>query len=102
MKIYGIEQDFGASYGAKRIFDNEEIYGIAIIKVDDEKSYLIQRFETNDFTDGAPALAYYTAVQTESIFLINKDDTFNDNPARKLKKENSNFCQNLISPIIDD
>ena len=41
INIYGFEQELGASYGAKRLCDNEDVYGIGIIKVDDEKSYLI-------------------------------------------------------------
>lgn len=41
MNIYGFEQELGASYGAKRLCDNEDVYGIGIIEVDDEKSYLI-------------------------------------------------------------
>ena len=113
MNIYGTERGLGASYGAKRICDNEEVYGIGIIKVDDEMSYLIQRFSTNDFTDGAPALAYYVSVQTDSIFLLNKDDVLlgtdnfdnnktNDGPVKKLKKEDCNFGQRIVSPIIDD
>lgn len=56
MNIYGFEQELGASYGAKRLCDNEDVYGIGIIKVDDEKSYLIQCFSTDDFTDGAPSI----------------------------------------------
>lgn len=113
MNIYGIERGLGASYGARRIYDNEEVYGIGIIKVNDEKSYLIREFKTNNFTDGAPALAYYVAVYTDSIFLLNKDDVLlemsnfddyktNDGPVRKLKKEDCNFGRNIVSPIIDD
>ena len=37
MNIYGFEQELGASYGAKRLCDNEDVYGIGIIKVDDLK-----------------------------------------------------------------
>lgn len=113
MNIYGIELGLGASYGAKRLCDEEEVYGIGIIKVDDEKSYLIQRFSTNDFTDGAPAQAYYVSVKTDSIFLLNKDDVllettnFDDNkinggPVKKLKKDDYNFGQRIVSPVIDD
>lgn len=113
MNIYGIEQGLGASYGARKIDDNEEVYGIGIIKVDNEKSYLIQQFSTNDSTDGAPALAYYIAVQTDSIFILNKDDISleeynfdnnktNDTPVKKLKKENYNFGQRIVTPLIDN
>lgn len=113
MNIYGIERGLGASYGAKRICNDEEVYGIGIIKVDDNMSYLIQSFLTNDFTDGAPAQAYYVAVQTDSIFLLDKDDILleatsfdsnktNDDSVKILKKENCNFGKRIVSPIIDD
>lgn len=113
MNIYGIERGLGASYRARKICDNEEVYGIGIIKVDDEKSYLIQQFSTNDFTDGAPALAYYVAVQTDSIFLLNKDDVLletenfddnktNDGHVKRLKKEDCNFGQGIVPPLIDE
>ncbi len=113
MNIYGIERGQGASYGAKRIDVNEEVYGIGVIKVDDEKSYLIQRFSTNDFTDGAPALSNYVTVRTDSIFLLSKDDVLletdnfgdnktNDGPVKTLKKEDHNFGQRIVSPIIDN
>lgn len=67
MIISGIEKGLGATYEARRIIDNRLVYGIAVIKIDEEKSYLIQRFETDDFTDGTPALAYYVPVTTYSI-----------------------------------
>lgn len=113
MNIYGIERGLGASYGARKIDDNEEVYGIGIIKVDDEKSYLIQKFLTNDFTDGSPALAYYVAVQTDSIFLLNKDEALleitnfddnktNDGLVKKLKSEDYNFGKRIAPPIIND
>ena len=113
MNIYGLEPGLGASYGAKRICYEEEVYGIGIVKVNDEKSYLIQSFLTDDFTDGVPAQAYYVAVQTDSIFLLDKDDVllettnFDGNkaiagPVKKLKKESRSFGQRIISPIIDD
>lgn len=116
MNIYGTERGLGASYGARRIENNEKVYGIGIIKVDDKKSYLIQQFSTNDFTDGAPALAYYVAVQTDSIFLLNKDDVLdvlletdnlhdnkaNDGPVKRLTKEDYNFGQRIVTPFIDE
>jgi len=70
MVISGIEKELGAIYEAQRIENNELVYGIAVVKVDDEKSYLIQRFETDDFTDGTPALAYYICVKTDSVNLL--------------------------------
>lgn len=70
MIISGIEKELGATYEARRIVDNELVYGIAIIKVNEEKSYLIQRFETDDFTDGTPALAYYIPVRTDSVISL--------------------------------
>lgn len=108
MNIYGIERGLGASYGAKSISDDKVVYGIGVIKVDDEKSYLIQQFLTDDLTDGAPAQAYYVAVQTESVFLLDKDDElsetddFDDNktddgPAKSLK-----FGPKIVSPAILD
>lgn len=74
MTIYGTEKDLGAMYQAKRIENDEVVYGLATIKVDDEKSYLIQLFETDDFTDGVPARAYYVAVRTDSITSLLKDE----------------------------
>lgn len=74
MQIFGLEKGLGARYEAKKIEDNELVYGLAVIKVDDEKSYLIRLFETNDFTDGAPALAHYVAVKTNSVHLLEDDD----------------------------
>lgn len=70
MIISGIEKELGAIYEAKRIENDELVYGIAVIKIDDNKSYLIQRFETNDSVDCAPALAYYIPVKTKSITFI--------------------------------
>ncbi|MDE6292655.1 MAG: hypothetical protein K2L98_03125, partial [Bacilli bacterium] len=63
MVIFGLEPSLGASYGGKRIENDEEVYGIGIIKVDEEKSFLIQQFNTNDGVDDAPALAYYVGVK---------------------------------------
>lgn len=74
MIISGIEKGLGAVYEAKRLENNQLVYGIAIIKVDNDKSYLIQRFETNDFVDGAPAQAYFIAVKTNSIILVEDED----------------------------
>lgn len=73
MVIQGMEKELGAIYEARRIEDNSKVYGIAIIKVDEEKSYLIQRFETDDFTDGVPALAYYVPVTTSSVKFIKEE-----------------------------
>jgi|GEM_PF-6597603 hypothetical protein len=74
------------------------IYGIGIIKVDDEKSYLIQYFSTDDFTDGASARAYYFVVKTDSIFLLDKleDTSFDENnldndSVKKLKMKEFNL-----------
>ncbi len=109
MNIYGFEQELGASYGAERLCDNEDVYGIGIIKVDDEKSYLIQCFSTDDFTDGAPARAYYVVVKTDSIFLLDKleDTSFDENnldngSVKKLKMEGFNLVQRIMSPIVED
>ena len=74
MIISGLEKELGATYEARRIADNELVYGIAVIKVDDNKSYLIQRFETDDSTDGTPALAYYIPVKTYSVILLEEDE----------------------------
>jgi len=76
MVIQGVEKELGAVFEAKRIEDNELVYGIATIKVDSKKSYLIQRFETNDSVDCCPAFAYYVAVETSSIRLLNEDEKF--------------------------
>ncbi len=67
MTIYGSEKCLGAKYEAKRIENDEVVYGLAAIEVDDEKSYLIQMFVTDDFIDGVPARAHYVAVRTASI-----------------------------------
>ncbi len=111
MDIYGSEKGLGASYRAISICDKEEVYGIGIVKVDDTKSYLIQQFSTDDFTDGTPALAYYVAVYTDSISLLNEEDVLiettnfdnesKDNSVKKLKKENCRFGQLVIYPFID-
>lgn len=74
MTIYGTEKCLGAMYEAKRIENDEVVYGLGAIKVDDEKSYLIQMFETDDFTDGVPARAYYVAVRTDSISKLEEED----------------------------
>lgn len=74
MQIYGLEKGLGAKDEAKRIEDNEVVYGLAAIEVDDEKSYLIRLFETDDFTDGVPALAHYVAVWTSSVTEIEDED----------------------------
>lgn len=81
MKIFGLEKGLGAKYEAKRIEDDELVYGLAVIKVDDEKSYLIRLFETDDFTDGVPALAHYVAVKTNSV-----------TPIEEIEEDNA--CQN--------
>lgn len=82
MVISGIEKELGAIFEAKRIEDDNLVYGISIIKVDANKSYLIQRFETNDSVDGSPGLAYYAAVKTSSIKLIQDNE------------DEENACQN--------
>lgn len=74
MQIFGIEKGFGAKYEAKRIYDEEIVYGLAVIEVDDEKSYLIRLFETDDFTDGVPARAHYVAVKTNTVTLLEDED----------------------------
>ena len=74
MIISGLEKELGATYEARRIIDNELVYGIAVIKVNEEKSYLIQRFETDDYTDGTPALAYYIPVKTYSVIFLEQDE----------------------------
>ena len=70
MLIQGLEKELGATYQANRIENDEITYGIAVIVADEEKSFLIQRFETNDLVDNAPGIAYYVAVKTESVSLI--------------------------------
>lgn len=74
MTIYGVEKGLDpVLYEAKRIENGEAVYGLAVIKVNEEKSYLIQLFETDDFTDGVPARAHYVTVQTNSVSLIEED-----------------------------
>lgn len=75
MVIKGLLKELGATYEARRIEDDELVFGVGIIKVDENKSYLIQSFETNDYVDCAPAMAYYTAVKTDSIVSYNKYDS---------------------------
>lgn len=76
MTIFGSEKCLGAKYEAKRIENDEVVYGLAAIEVDDEKSYLIQMFETDDFTDGVLARAHYVAVRTNTITLL--EDEYED------------------------
>lgn len=75
MVIQGLLEELGATYEARKIADDELVFGVGVIKVDENKSYLIQRFETDDMTDGVPALAYYAAVKTDSIVSYNKYDS---------------------------
>lgn len=70
MIFQGFEKELGAIYQANRIENDEIAYGIAVIVADKEKSFLIQRFETNDSVDDAPGIAYYVGVKTESVSLI--------------------------------
>lgn len=70
MVIQGLEKELGAIYQANRIENSEIAYGIAVIVADEEKSFLIQRFETNDSVDNAPGMAYYVAVKTKSVSTI--------------------------------
>ncbi len=113
MDISGIEKGLGASYGARRVDNDQEVYGIGVIKKDNEISYLIQLFQTNDFTDGAPALAHYTSVFTDSIFILSEDDLSletsdsydnktSENTVKQYKKSSCNFGQSLITPLIDE
>ncbi len=111
MVIFGLEQGLGASYAGRRIENDEEVYGIGIIKVDEEKSFLIQQFNTNDGVDDAPALAYYVAVKTDSLYMLNEEDELeherflegetqpNDEPIKKLTKENASLGQRIITPF---
>lgn len=111
MVIFGLEPGLGASYGGKRIENNEDVYGIGVIKVDEEKSFLIQQFCTNDGVDDAPALSYYVAVQTSSIYMLSEEEVLEhesfleeDIPSegenvKKLTKENESFGQRIISPF---
>lgn len=94
MVISGTEKELGATYQAKRIENDEVVYGIGIVNdVDDKnKSYLIQLFETNDFTDGAPAMAYYIAVKTDSIIPLTKfgmlsiDDNYDEKNIEDIRR----------------
>lgn len=120
MVIFGLEPGLGASYAGKRVENDEKVYGIGVIKVDEEKSYLIQQFNTNDGVDDAPALAYYVAVQTDSIYMLSEDEKLlaempedevseemsldegtpsNDESVKKLTKENENFGKRIITPF---
>lgn len=119
MVIFGLEPGLGASYAGKRIENDQNVYGIGVIKVDEEKSYLIQQFNTNDGVDDAPALAYYVAVQTDSIRMLSEEDqildkmaedevseemsseetSLNEEPVKKLTKENENFGKRIITPF---
>lgn len=64
-------EDFDSSLKANRIENDEIVYRIGVIYIDEDISYLVQLFETNDFTDGAPGMAYYIPVKTDSVERIN-------------------------------
>lgn len=111
MIIYGLEPGLGASYAGRRIVDNEEVYGIGVVKIDEEKSYLIQQLRTNDGVDGAPAFADYVAVQTDSLYILSDEDIVDydepleeekagEEPSKKLTKEN--LGEILTSPFTRD
>lgn len=111
MVIFGLEPGLGASYAGKRIENDEEVYGIGVIKVNEEKCYLIQQFCTNDGVDDAPALSYYVAVKTDSIRMLSEEEELEherflegDTPSegefvKKLTKEHENLGQRIISPF---
>ncbi|MDE6142229.1 MAG: hypothetical protein K2G03_06460 [Bacilli bacterium] len=111
MVVFGLEPGLGASYSGNRIENDEKVYGIGVIKVDEEKSFLIQQFCTNDGVDDAPALSYYVAVQTSSIHILSEEEVLehqrfldegilsNDDDVKKLTKENESFGQRIISPF---
>ncbi|MBE6146836.1 MAG: hypothetical protein E7168_00720 [Firmicutes bacterium] len=65
--------------------DNQVVFGVGVIKVDDEKSYLIQLFQTNDSVDSSLAMAYYSVVKTNSIISFNDFDVQLDDKV-KIKK----------------
>jgi len=87
MTISGLFIELGATYEAKRIENDETVYGIGVIKVDEEKSFLIQSFETNDFVDCAPAMAYYIPVKSNTIISYNDFDIKNKENVYKLMRE---------------
>ena len=90
MVISGLEKELGATYQAKRIEDDQVVFGIGVIKVDEEKTYLIQMFQTNDSVDGSPAFAYYIPVKTNSIVSFNSFDVqLNNDNNVKMKKLNN-------------
>lgn len=111
MIIFGLEPGLGASYAGRRIVDDEEVYGIGVVKVDEEKSYLIQQLRTNDDVDGAPAFADYVAVQTDSLYILSEEDIVDyDEPLEEAKSEEEapkkltkeNLGKRLISPFTRD
>ena len=54
-------------YCGKRIYDNETVYGMAVIPVDENRAFLVDRVEENTMTDGAPCLCYYEAVLPNTV-----------------------------------
>ena len=72
MVITETEKELGACVGGMSVDSDEMVYGVGVVKKDAEISYLIRRFETNDFTDGAPAMAYYLPVRTNTIEFYDK------------------------------
>lgn len=60
-------------YSGKRICDNEIVYGMAVIPIDESKALLVDRVEENTMTDGAPCLCYYVAVVPDSVTNITED-----------------------------
>lgn len=71
LKILGTEIMFGATVVAKTIFNDDDIYGFAVIPIDEEKSYLVHCFDTEGYTGGPEAFVYYNAVRNDSIRQIN-------------------------------
>ena len=57
-------------FTAKRIIDNQIVYGMGVLYVDESKAYLIDHFEQNISVDGAPCYCYYQAVIPETVIKI--------------------------------
>lgn len=57
-------------FSGKRIFDNQTVYGMGVLYVNESKAYLIDHFEQNISVDGAPCYCYYQAVIPETVIKI--------------------------------
>lgn len=59
-------------YRGRRIMDNEWTYGMAVLPIDERRSFIVHRVEENTFVDGAPCMCWYDTVIPSTVEQVKK------------------------------